>query len=151
MTLPKFIITMDGYFRLGQVNQHGVIPPVVPRHEKVGHVAYHQEHHHQQQESARYPPEIRKFHAPLAASHHYHEQPHYAEADKQHPVDINQYAGVFQHRHVVHPAVLAVRAQHGVRRLHVIVVSCLRLLLLCHLFLSLLLQPLFSTALPHAG
>lgn len=22
MTLPKFIITMDGYFRLGQVNQH---------------------------------------------------------------------------------------------------------------------------------
>ena len=22
MTLPKFIITMDGYFRLGMVNQH---------------------------------------------------------------------------------------------------------------------------------
>ena len=22
MTLPKFIITMQGYFRLGQVNQH---------------------------------------------------------------------------------------------------------------------------------
>ena len=22
MTLPKFIITLDGYFRLGQVNQH---------------------------------------------------------------------------------------------------------------------------------
>ena len=25
MTLPKFIITMDGYFRLGMVNQHTII------------------------------------------------------------------------------------------------------------------------------
>ena len=39
MTLPKFIITMDGYFRLGMVNQHKDL--LKPEDQCIGGGYYH--------------------------------------------------------------------------------------------------------------
>ena len=44
------------------------------------------------------------------------------EADEQHPVHVEEYAGICQHRNIVHPAVLAVRTQNWVCGLDVAVI-----------------------------
>ena len=114
--------------------EDAILPAVMPGDEEICHAAEHEEECREQQEAACDVPQFRWAEVAFAASHEQNEQPHDAEADAQHPEHFQQDAGVLEHGNVVHPAVLAVGAEHGVCGTDVAVLLSFCLLLFSHSF-----------------
>ena len=119
------------HFLLVHDEEDAVFPAVVPGDEEVGHVAQYEEEECEQDEHLQEVPRHLEAGVSRAAHDDHIEQIDDAEADGQHPIDVEEDAGVGKHGDVVHPPVFAVWAKHWVRRSHSVVVFFL--LSFCHI------------------